>query len=167
MDAVVTLGTTESIGNILHVATSACTGIAATELVGLGIAGLGLFALIPILLMALSMLWFKITGQDGWVIMIGAGLAWFALAAYGFATSSSSWDVYQIVASMSIAMACLCFLLSYSGRQTRQAAAKVKIEVEQESPKKATYAERFGEWEQDSGLKSKKEREDEEYKYRV
>jgi len=170
MDAVLGLGSTESIGNIIYLATTSCTGMTSTELVGLGIAGLGLFSIFPILLMALSMAWYKITGQDGWPIMIGAGLAWLGLAVYGFATSSSAWDIYQIVGAVSMSMLALCILLSYGSRETSRKAreaAKVQATVKVEPPPKDSYSKRYKNWEEGSGLKSKEQLDDERKKGRL
>jgi len=125
--------------------------------VGLGIAGLGLFALFPMLLMALSMAWYRITGKDGWPIMIGAGLAWLGLGVYAFAQSESSWDIYQIVGAVAMAMLTLCLLLSYEGSRARRDTIKASI-VTKEPPPRRSYAQRYKEWEEGSGFEQDKDK---------
>lgn len=119
--------------------------------------GIGLIGLLPLGLMALSMAWFKITGKDGWPIMIGAGLAWLAMGAYGFSKTTEAWDIYQIIGAISIAMLVLCVLLSYSGAQARQEAIQAKIKVEVNPPK--SYGERFADWEAKSGARTRAQRD--------
>ena len=119
--------------------------------------GIGLIGLLPLGLMALSMAWFKITSKDGWPIMIGAGLAWLAMGAYGFSKTATAWDIYQIIGAISIAMLVLCMLLSYAGAQARQEAIQAKVKVEINQPK--SYKERFEEYEKRTGAKTRSERE--------
>jgi hypothetical protein len=110
--------------------------------------GVGLISIIPLGLMALSMAWFKITGKDGWAIMLGAGLAWIALAVLAFGKSEEAWDVYQIIGALSIAMLLLCALLTFS-----KVAQKPEVQIVVKAVPKS-YGERYSDFEKSRGLKN-------------
>jgi hypothetical protein len=122
-----------------------------------GTMSLGIFAFIPIGLMALSMAWFKVTGKDGWPIMIGAGLAWMALGVYGFATSEAAWDIYYIIGAVSMAMLTLCVFLGYEGSKARGEEIRAKTIVKLEPVR--SYGERYADWEKKTGAKPKEKKE--------
>lgn len=118
------------------------------------IMGMGLIGIIPIGIMALSMAWFRVTGKDGWPLMLAAGLAWLALGAFAFSASAEAWDIYQIVGSLSIAMLLLCTVLTFEGvRQPPITTIVVK-------PPTKSYGERYEEFSKSRGLKTRKKEEE-------
>ena len=105
MDALIQIGSTETIGNIYHLATTACTGMAATELVGLSILG------VAGILVALGILTFLAWLSKRAIFMVFIGILWVIPAVYGFAQMSSNFDVYGILATTSLLGVAICWTM--------------------------------------------------------